>query len=694
LVLKRNQEGTAVFNPHSSRIGKSAATETSTQIRKAHLKKTRLKKAGGFVTALAIGSSFMALVPMSAQAAQVTTTTGSYAQGKFLSGSVAGINLDQIIALKSAQAFNSGSSSTSEMKDPLSAAVLQSIKVDAPAGVQLNLGSVIDAGVLSQYARAQSGGNALGASGAVSNDGAVGVGGTGDGTGGNLSINLDNLLNSRFASVISDLRLQVKAVAAQATGSPTAVSGKYSLAGLTLNFTSPALANLGSKVGTSLDGVTSSLNNLGGPNGALTNSVNRALVTLNPILSAAGSSATVNASVTTDLQSSVAPLLTGTYTTPGITLDLKTGSVAVDLDKLLGGLNDKPAGTEVLSDAIVNQILNSITTQIASLADQIKNQVNVSLHNAKVDLDVDVKALSTTSGTPAVPGVPAVPGLAPVLCNVLDILHLCTPQAGTPGTPAIPGIPAILGKTLQSSADVHVHGTVGQILNGTAATATANASLLGGTVNANLNIRGILGGLGTTLTDKLFDNNGAVSQVANSLNTNLLNPAVTALLGPVANGATVQGALTGLLSVKLNMKESTSGGATGSPVTSGALFTETAVRVSVLKDLGSSSLATLNLAQATVGPRVAVVGTPGGPGGTGTPGDPGNPGGTPTAGNPGNPGTTGQVSDSSFTMPTASASGSLAFTGVGIATLIAVLLALVAAGAYLAREGHRRKHLQ
>jgi hypothetical protein len=63
----------------------------------------------------------------------------------------------------------------------------------------------------------------------------------------------------------------------------------------------------------------------------------------------------------------------------------------------------------------------------------------------------------------------------------------------------------------------------------------------------------------------------------------------------------------------------------------------------------------------------------------------------PTSGNPSNPGTPGQVSDSSFTMPTASASGSLAFTGIGIATIITVLLALVAAGAYRAREGCRRK---
>ncbi|MDB5422500.1 MAG: choice-of-anchor family protein, partial [Brevundimonas sp.] len=158
----------------------------------------------------------MALAPVAAQAA---TTPGSYAQGKFLSGSVAGMNLDKLIALQSAQARNDGTVATQESKDPLSAKVLDAINLNVPGGVQLNLGDIIDAGALSQYARAQTGGNSLGASGAVTTDGAVGVGGTGDGTGGNLSVDLNSLLNARFASVISDLQLQVQAVAAQATGS-------------------------------------------------------------------------------------------------------------------------------------------------------------------------------------------------------------------------------------------------------------------------------------------------------------------------------------------------------------------------------------------------------------------------------------------------------------------------------------------
>jgi hypothetical protein len=36
--------------------------------------------------------------------------------------------------------------------------------------------------------------------------------------------------------------------------------------------------------------------------------------------------------------------------------------------------------------------------------------------------------------------------------------------------------------------------------------------------------------------------------------------------------------------------------------------------------------------------------------------------------------------------------GNLAFTGIGIATLLAVILALLAAGAYLVRESYRRNH--
>lgn len=658
--------------------------------------RARTIKVGDVLSAVVLAGSFLLAAPLAASADSRAnnTGTGSYAEGQFLSGTIAGTDLAKLVALDSAEARNDGSSSVEQEKDPLSATALDAINITAPTGVQLNLGSIIDAGALSQYAQAKSNGSSLGASGAVSNSGAIGVGATGDGTGGSLSIDLDSLLNSRFSSVVSDLKLQIEALAAQAKGNTDVVSGSYSLAGLKLSLKSPALANLTEKVNSSLAPVNSSIAALGGPNGRLTSAVNNLLSGINPLLATTGSSAHVTANVTTDLQAAVQPILNGVYSTQGVTLDLNTGAVVVDLEQLLGGsLNSMPAGTEVLSDTVINRILNAITSQVASIADQVKNKVTSALSNAGVNLDVSVDALSGTPGTPAVPGTLAIPAVPGIVCSVLQILQLCTPTAGTPGVPAVPGIPAVLGSVLHSTADVHVHGTVAQIAAGTANQATAAVSLLGGTARAQLGTDQVLGALNGVLQDSLFDNDGAVSQTVAGLNAKLVNPTVTTLLGPADNS--LKNLLTGLLSVKLNLKETTLAGGQGMAVANNSLFTETAMRVSVLKDVGSTGLATINLAQASVAPRsTAVIDQ-------GNPGDPGNPGGNPgTPGSGGNPGTpgggngtgTGAGNGGVNSVTAASGASSLAYTGVAIGGIIAAILALLAAGGYLAREGYRRNH--
>ena len=178
-----------------------------------------------------------------------TTVTGSYAEGNFLSGTVAGVNLDKLVALQAAVARNSGDTDVRTSADPLSVKVLDSIALGSPTGVNLNLGDIVDAGALHQYAQARKTGESLGASGAVGNDGAIAV----KGQGGDLTLNLDRLVNAHFASVISALNLQVDAIAAQAKGRH-AVGRRHvhALEGLKLNFTSPALANVGGRVSSSL----------------------------------------------------------------------------------------------------------------------------------------------------------------------------------------------------------------------------------------------------------------------------------------------------------------------------------------------------------------------------------------------------------------------------------------------------------
>ncbi len=177
------------------------------------------------------------LAPTSATAAVVPT---SYAQAQFLSGSLLGGDLANIVALEGAEAYNDGTESLQTSKDPLHATALDAIDVDAPGGVQLDLGSFLDAGAVNQYAEAAKDGKSLAASGAIGDDGAIGVGAVGGGAAGDLDLDLSSVLGDEaFLGLLTDLKLSLEAVAAQAVGNLDAASGDYTLAGATLSLKSP-----------------------------------------------------------------------------------------------------------------------------------------------------------------------------------------------------------------------------------------------------------------------------------------------------------------------------------------------------------------------------------------------------------------------------------------------------------------------
>jgi hypothetical protein len=618
-------------------------------------------------TAAAMGTALALAAPLSAFAATAPT---SFASGQFLSGSIGGTDLGNIVALGGASAHNNGKQSSQVSRDPLTASALKTTVINQPNGVQLNLGDVVDGGALNEYAQANSDGTSVGASGAISNDGGIGAGSDGA-VGGNATVDLDSLLNAKFASVLSDARLDAADVAAQADGKLSEASGKYSLSGLKLNFTSPAIAGLGDKVAASLDPVTTQLNSLGGATGGLAQAVNSVTTGVNPLLNVVGANATVNAKVTTDLDAALEPLLTGTYGNNGVSYNLKTGAVSVDLATLLDGkLNSEPVGTEVLSDAVIKEILQGITSTVTTLSDQIKAKAENALKNANVNVDVALDA-STAQ--------------APLTSKV------CTNGTGATSSPVSGGLlGGLLGGTvgtgkvgdllcstttkslpdLNTSLDVNVQGTVDQIVNGNAPQATAKLNLLG--APASINANNIVSKLGTTLTNRLLSTNGAVGQLDSSLESKLVTPAVSGLLGTGSgDGVSVTNALTKALSVTLNNQDTDAG-----------VFTETALRISALPAT-AGGLATVNLAAAAVGPNVTTV-IPTAPGDPGTPGAPGTPGTTGTTG------TTTAALGSLGNPVTPAALGSLAFTGLGIGTLVAVILALLAAGAYLVREGYRR----
>lgn len=649
-----------------------------------------VKRIVATVTAFVLGGAFTLVAPLSASAED---RPASYAEGQFLSGTLLGMDLSRTAALDSAEARNDGTQPTQTSKDPLDADVLEEYEIAPETSPQIEVGDVLQIGPVAQYAEAHSDGSSFGASGAVADDGAIGVGEDKTTPPANATFDLEALLGAEFASTLADLKLELGAIAATANGDLTVASGDYSLANAYLTFTSPAIADLTPKVDSALQEVQDALNELVGSNGALIDDVNALLVGIDPLLNLVGGSANVTATINTgDLEKLVHSILEEEYGDGAVTFDLETGEVRVDLAALVGGdLNNLPENTELLTDAIVNKILSGITSTVSTIADQIVDKVEDALHDATVDIHADlstnvaqspivqevcqlVDRIVTTPVLGEVSLLDRVNALANGLVgdltdNLLDeVGDFVFDESG-----AVKQIVGFVNQTVQdtvcnttstpvlpltTSVVLDVTATVDQLLNGVAADATANLNVLG--VPASLSIGALLDDLGGSLLDGLFDGNGAVADLIAALDATLVQPATEGLLG--TGDGTVGDALRDVLSVRVNIKETSLASASGMAVAAGSLFTQTAVRVSVV----GSSVATVNLAQATVGPNITTV--------IDDPEDPDGPGG------PGTPGGGG------------SGAGSLAYTGIGIATLIAVILALLAAGAYLVREGYRRNH--
>lgn len=674
----------------------STRTRTTTG-RGAH--RSRLVRAGAVAATIAVSGALALAAPMSASA---DDHAESYAKGQFLSGSILGSDLAGLVKAQYAEAHNDGTQGDQTSKDPLKVTALNAVTVGDGQQAQLPLGDFVQLGTVSQVAQAKNDGVSLGASGAVTDDGGLAAGSAGSTPTANATFDLSKLLDSQFASTITDLKLQLSQIAAQANGNVGQASGDYTLSGATLKFTSPSLAGLNDRIGTAVDQAGSSLGTLMGQNGDLAGVVGNLVQGVDPVLNLLGANATVTATIdTANLQDAIQPLLDSRYGDGSVSVDPATGEVTIDLAKLQGGnLNDLPPNTELLTDQIVNAVLDSITSTISSLADQVVDKVTSNLHSATVNVDasttVDVAQaplVQNVCSVVQVPGSDSGSGLDDTLGNVLGGLGGLLGNTGSGGTlgdvagtagglvnQTVCNTVSTLTAPLKSSADVHVSGSVDQLINGSGSDASVTLSLLG-IPNTTLSAGTVVNGLGDILNTDLFGTGGTVSKLTAALNNTVVHPVVSALVGP--GTGPVSDALTQLLSVKVNVQELSDPSAKGMAASGGTMFTETAVRVSMRGGLGGPNVATVNLASATVGPNVTAVVPP-----TCTNGDC-----TPCTGagcatcttncGPGGP------SDN----PTASSIDRLATTGLSIAALVAAMLALLAAGAHLVREGYKRRQL-
>ena len=653
--------------------------------------RTGRRIAAGLI-AVALATGFALAGATTAQAANTAPVATSEAQ--FLSGSLLGTNLDNVAALKPASAHADADDAPMTVKDPFEATALNTINVGDGSSVQANLGQFLQLGAIGEYATAKKDGTSAAQTGGVEKDGGVGIGQDQSMPGGNASVDLSKLLGSGFASNIADLKVAIDAVAASAISDGKNASGNYSLAGADLTFTSPAISQLIEKVNSALDSVTNRLSKLDGSDGLLVSDLNKALVKLNPALNLLGGNAHITASINTgDLRALVQNLLTTQYGSDGVTFDLETGVVTLNLEKLLGeNLNNLPAGTELVNSSILDPVLNSVTTKVSGIADQVVNAVKGALNNATVTIHANLS--ENVAQAPLVQNIcKLVEKVIQVPTQVVQQIVIQVPVInGVPlpvinGIPQLNGVPVIgslVGKVtgtltyitqtvnqtvtklvdktvdqnvcadvttalpdLTTSVTANITGTINEFLSGAGLHATGAAQVLG--VNIPLNLKLATSSIAGSLNDQLFDSDSAVTDLVNALNTGLVDPAVQGLTGSSDSVAS----LADVLSIRVNNKDVSNG-----------TFTETAVEIRVLPGL-TSGVAQVNLARASVGPNVI----PGDVGGVDT-----NP---PTGGNPGT--TAGNIAR-------------LATTGMGIAALVAAVLALLAAGAYLVRESYRRNH--
>jgi len=665
---------------------------------------TRGRRLAAGLTSVALATGFALAGATTAHAAD--TAPVATADARFLSGDLLGMNLDSVASLEGAHAEAHANGAPMTVKDPLEAKALNAVTVGDGSSQQTNVGGVVQVGAVGQYATAAKDGTSAAQTGAVQKDGGVGVGQDQSMDGGNATLDLSKLLGSGFASNIADLKLAIDAVAAQAVSDSKNASGDYSLGGVDLTFTSPAISKLIEKVNTALDSVTNRLSKLDGTDGLLVSDLSKALDKLNPALNLLGGNAHVTASIDTgDLRQLVQNLLTTQYGSDGVTFDLETGVVTLNLGKLLGeNLNNLAPGTELVDSAILDPVLNSVTTKISGIADQVVNAVKDALNNADVTLHADLS--ENVAQAPLVQNIcHLVDKIIQVPTQVVQQVTIQVPVInGVPlpvvnGVPQLNGVPVVgslLGKVtgtltyitetvdqtvtklvdqtvtqnvcsdvttalpdLTTSLTADITGTVNEFLTGAGVHAKATAQVLG--VSVPVDLTGALGNITGSLNGQLLGSDSAVTDLVNALNTGLVDPAVQALTGDSNSVAQ----LADVLSVRVNNQDVSNG-----------TFTETAVEVRVLPGLtgghgtalraAANSAAQINLARASVGPNV-VAGDVGGVDTTPPPTD-------------GNPGTTaGNIAR-------------LATTGVGIAALVAAVLALLAAGAYLVRESYRRNH--
>jgi hypothetical protein len=346
------------------------------------------------------------------------------------------------------------------------------------------------------------------------------------------SLNLQN--------VISDLGLNVGAIDSTATALPaTAPQGSYNIAGATLDFVSPTVAGIGNTITGDIGPLITSLQ------GKLVSGVNDTLATV--LLPATETGLATAPTVVVDIpwQTAVDTVLATDVVNHGVTLNVANGTISIDLAQLMtsGSLNDQDPNTQVLTPAVIQNIIQGLTDDVNEIVNNVIGAVTTAIDDTKL----------TVSESVSVPGVPA--GIAP------DLLDLSV------------SLDATIGQIL---------GTDTTPLDSAANAITASAA---GVPLLNINAAGLLTDLQPVVTPLVSGPAGIIPALTTALQNDVTTPVLNALT-PVFQ------ALNRILQITLNAQNP-------SPSVAGQTFTESALSLDLLPN-SALNLVGVGLTQATV----------------------------------------------------------------------------------------------
>ncbi|PZE39031.1 hypothetical protein DEJ21_05120 [Curtobacterium sp. MCSS17_006] len=537
------------------------------------------------------------------------------ASSRFLSGTLAGTDLDEVAEVSGVTVAKRGTDSATV--DPVTAPELDT---DGPYtqgfGNPLDVGLLGDvagidltglgvglpggsAGAVNQVATVAGTGEAVAASGLVADSGGVLV--TDSTASGDLPDPASLTISQALPGVedVTDVGLDVGAVgaSAQLAGCDTieqdlwggvvqrtlagnlraavqdladdtegiGLERDYGIASLDLTVDSPLVGALVTAVDDTVTELDSAVDTLSGRDGALAQTINRGVLGVLGGLTGSLGLGTMGGTVEItgpDLAGAVAPLLAEPVQDPGgtLALDLSAGTVRVDLAHLLGddvnGLNDLPPNHEIVLDA---ETLGALADRLGGVVDAWAAKVTAALTTALGSLHVRI-ALTADLSAPLVLG-------ARVKIATLSVGFDSGVAALTSGQTKLTVGVALLGLDLGGLLGV-VTGLATSLVN-------PLTQAVVGTLATQL--FGLVGALGTTLT------------------TTIGGPVVRALGAVLAR-------LPGVLSLRVNVQEDRPQADAPPGRASTGTYTQTALRLTLAEALAPGGLARVDLASATVGP--------------------------------------------------------------------------------------------